>query len=243
MIGEFQKQQDGTYTVSVKLTADQVELLNAICNTLGVNSYQIFQMFFYVLCKASSPMHELSPEIRKLMTMMETDACWADAFNMANPSKLDVAQAILILQQKGKCGFGAVMIDRPFMDNARMTECVDDILERVTEVTMYGIYRRLRLLGARMGCNHLSDILLTMIDAQTTIELEEESKVEMKGEAQFDIRGRRIEYGKRTRVKQHRTPDSLARDQRIKFDDDNKALADMEANYQPEEWEGEHHDR
>jgi len=256
MIGEFQKQQDGTYTVSVKMSAQQVELLNAICNVLGVNSYQIFQMFFYVLCKASSPMHELSPEIRKLMTMMETDASWAEAFNMANPNKLDVAQVILILQQKGKRGFGTVMIDRPLMkapdkvdeldpDRAdpQMTECVDDILERVTEVTMHGIYRRLRLLGARMGCNHLSDVLLTMIDAQTIIELEEESKVEMKGEAQYDIRGRRIEYGKRTKVKQHRTPDSLARDQRIKFDDDDKALADMEANYQPEKWEGEHHDR
>lgn len=256
MIGEFQKQQDGTYTVSVKMSAQQVELLNAICNALGVNSYQIFQMFFYVLCKASSPMHELSPEIRKLMTMMETDASWAEAFNMANPNKLDVAQVILILQQKGKRGFGAVMIDRPLMkapdkvdeldpDRAdpQMTECVDDILERVAEVTMHGIYRRLRLLGARKGCNHLSDVLLTMIDDQTTIELEEESKVEMKGEAQYDIRGRRIEYGKRTRAKQHRTPDSLARDQRIKFDDDDKALADMEANYQPEEWEGEHHDR
>ena len=108
---------------------------------------------------------------------------------------------------------------------------------------MHGIYRRLRLLGARMGCNHLSDMLLTMIDAQTIIELEEESKVEMKGEAQYDIRGRRIEYGKRTKAKQHRTPDSLAMDQRIKFDDDDKSVADMEANYQPEDWEGEHHDR
>lgn len=256
MIGEYQKQQDGTYTVSVKMSAQQVELLNAICNVLGVNSYQIFQMFFYTLTKAASPMHEMSPEIHKLMTMMETDAGWAEAFNMANPSKLDVAQVILILQQKGKRGFGAVMIDRPLMkapdkvdeldpDRAdpQMTENVDDILERVTEVTMHGIYRRLRLLGARMGCNHLSDVLLTMIDEQTTIELEEESKVEMKGEAQYDIRGRRIEYGKRTRAKQHRTPDTLARDQRIKFDDDDKALSDMEANYQPEDWEGEHHDR
>ena len=239
MIGEFQKQQDGTYTVSVKMSAQQVELLNAICNVLGVNSYQIFQMFFYTLTKAASPMHELSPEIRKLMTMMETDAGWAEAFNMANPSKLDVAQVILILQQKGKRGFGAVMIDRPFMDNARMTECVDDILERVTEVTMYGIYRRLRMLGARMNCNHLSDVLLTMIDAQTIIELEEESKVEMKGEALYDIRGRRIEYGKRTRRKQHRTPDSVATDQRIKFDDDDREMADYEA----KDWEGEWHDR
>ena len=49
MIGEFQKQQDGTYTVSVKMSAQQVELLNAICNALGVNSYQIFQMFFALI--------------------------------------------------------------------------------------------------------------------------------------------------------------------------------------------------
>jgi hypothetical protein len=59
----------------------------------------------------------------------------------------------------------------------------------------------------------------------------------------YDARGRKIEYGKRTKAKQHRTPDSVARDQRIIFDDDDKALADMEANYKPEDWEGEHHDR
>ena len=236
MIGEFQKQQDGTYTISVKISAQQVELLNAICNALGANSYQIFQMFFYTLTKAASPMHELSPEIRKLMTMMETDAGWAEAFNLANPNELRVAQVVLILEQKDKKGFGAVMVDKPFMSDARMTECVDDILERVTEVTMHGIYRRLRLLGARMGCNHLSDVLLTMIDAQTIIELEEESKVEMKGEAQYDIRGRRIEYGKRTRAKQHRTPDSVAQDQRIKFDDYDREVAD----YEVQDWEGEH---
>ena len=236
MIGEFQKQQDGTYTISVKISAQQVELLNAICNALGANSYQIFQMFFYTLTKAASPMHELSPEIRKLMTMMETDAGWAEAFNLANPNELRVAQVVLILEQKDKKGFGAVMVDKPFMSDARMTECVDDILERVTEVTMHGIYRRLRLLGARMDCNHLSDVLLTMIDAQTIIELEEESKVEMKGEAQYDIRGRRIEYGKRTRAKQHRTPDSVAQDQRIKFDDYDREVAD----YEVQDWEGEH---
>ena len=200
MIGEFQKQKDGTYTVSVKLQASQVELLNAICNALGVNSYQIFQMFFYTLMRASAPMHELSPEIRKIMTLMETDAGWAEAFNMANPNELDVAQCILILQQKDKRGFGAVMVDKPFMSEARMTECVDDMLERVCEVTMHGIYRRLRLMGAKMECHNLSDVLLTMIDAQTILELDAENRVEMKGEGMYDHRGRKIEYGKKTKT-------------------------------------------
>ncbi len=220
--------------MSVKLSAQQVELLNAISNALGVNSYQIFQMFFYVLTKAASPMHEMSPEIRRIMTMMETDAGWAEAFNLANPNRLDVAQVVLILQQEDKRGFGAVMVDKPFMGKARMTECTDDILERVTEVTMHGIYRRLRLLGARMDCKNLSDVLLTMIDAQTILELDEESKVEMRGEAMYDGRGKRIEYGKRTKAKQHRTPDSVAHDQRIKFGDD-----DRETIRQVAEWEEE----
>jgi hypothetical protein len=240
-----QNNKENYVLLQTKISPQQAELLDAICNALGVNTYQIFQMFFYTLCKASAPMHELSPEIRKLMTLMETDAGWAEAFNMANPDRLKVAQAVLILEQKSHKGFGAVMIDRPFMSDARMTECVDDILERVCEVTMHGIYRRLRLMGARMDCKNLSDVLLTMIDAQTILDMDEESKVEMKGEALYDYRGRPIKYGARTKAKQHRTPDSLASDQRIKqqtivFDDFDRETADNEVKLS--DWEGEHHD-
>ena len=231
-----QNNKENYALLQTKISPQQAELLDAICNALGVNTYQIFQMFFYTLCKASAPMHELSPEIRKLMTLMETDAGWAEAFNMANPERLKVAQVVLILEQKNHKGFGAVMIDRPFMSDARMTECVDDILERVCEVTMHGIYRRLRLIGAEHDCKNLSDILLTMVDAQTILDMDEASKVEMKGEALYDYRGRPIKYGARTKAKQHRTPDSLARDQRIKqqtivFDDFDREAADTEATF------------
>ena len=227
--------------VSVKLSPDQYVLLNAICDALGVNTYQIFQMFFYTLCKAAAPMHELSPEIRKIMTLMETDAGWANAFNMANPNHLHVAQAILILEQEGKKGFGAVMIDKPFMDKApemvddidphrndpQMTENVDYILERVTEVTMHGIYRRLRLVGGMMGCDHLSDILLDMIERQGKDLREEDDRIQMNGEAEFSESGRRIEYGKRTKAKHHRTPDGEAmRQQRIVFTEEDATTTD-----------------
>lgn len=237
--------------VSVKLSPDQYVLLNAICDALGVNTYQIFQMFFYTLCKAAAPMHELSPEIRKIMTFMETDAGWANAFNMANPNHLHVAQAILILEQEGKKGFGAVMIDKPFMDKStemvddidphrndpQMTENVDYILERVTEVTMHGIYRRLRLVGGMMGCGHLSDILLDMTERLGKDLREEDDRIQMQGEAMFSESGRRIEYGKRTKAKHHRTPDGEAmRQQRIVFDDEDREIADYEA----KGWEGEH---
>lgn len=234
-----QKTNEKYDVLSVKISPDQAVLLNTICDVLGVNTYQIFQMFFYTLMRASSPMHELSPEIQKIMTYMETDASWADAFNMANPNDLRVARAILILEQENKKGFGAVMIDKPFCGEARQTECVDDILECVTEATMVGIYNRLRRMGARLDCENLSDVLLTMLDAQSIILTEDENRFEMKGQAMYDQRGRKIEYGKKSKAKQHRTPDSVARDQRIIFDDIDREVAD----YEVKDWEGEHHDR
>lgn len=239
MIEEQLNNNEGHVVLSVKISPDQAVLLNAICDTLGVNTYQIFQMFFYTLMRASSPMHELSPEIQKIMTYMETDASWADAFNMANPNDLRVARAILILEQENKKGFGAVMIDKPFCGEARQTECVDDILECVTEATMVGIYNRLRRMGARLDCENLSDVLLTMLDAQSIILTEDENRFEMKGQAMYDQRGRKIEYGKKSKAKQYRTPDSVARDQRIIFDDIDREVAD----YEVKDWEGEHHDR
>ena len=230
--------------VSVKIAPDKYELLNAICDALGVNSYQIFQMFFSVLAKAASPMHKLSPEIQKLMTLMETDAGWAEAFNLANPDKLKVSQCVLILEQEGHKGFGAVMVDKPFFGDARMTWCVDDIMERVCEVCMYGIYKRLREVGGRNGYTNLSDILLTMIDAQTIDDLNRMEQEEIKGEAMFDARGRRIEYGKKTKAKQHRTPDSYANDSRVHeqplFDDFDRHP--YPAGTTLEDWEGEHVD-
>lgn len=239
MIEEQLNNNEGHVVLSVKISSDQAVLLNTICDTLGVNTYQIFQMFFYTLMRASSPMHELSPEIQKIMTYMETDASWADAFNMANPNDLRVARAILILEQENKKGFGAVMIDKPFCGEARQTECVDDILECVTEATMVGIYNRLRRMGARLDCENLSDVLLTMLDAQSIILTEDENRFEMKGQAMYDQRGRKIEYGKKSKAKQHRTPDSVAQDQRIIFDDIDREVAD----YEVKDWEGEHHDR
>ena len=232
------KQKDDKHVVySVKVSPDQAAVLDKICETIGVNSYQMFQMFAYTMARAAAPQHELDPRIRKVMTMMETDASWAKAFNLANHNDLDVAQVVLILQQRDKRGSGAVMIDKPFMGEARMTECTDDILERVCEVTMHGIYRRLRLIGGMMKCNNLSDVLLNLIERQGKDLREEDDRIQMQGEAEFSESGRRIEYGKRTKAKHHRTPDGDAmRQQRFVFDDNDREIADMEA----QGWEGEH---
>jgi hypothetical protein len=120
-----------------------------------------------------------------------------------------------------------------------MTECVDEILERVCEVTMHGIYRRLRLMGAKMDCHNLSDILLTMIDEQTKLDLDEGFRAELPGMGDHADNGRKVAFGKKTKAKQHRTPDSLAQDQRIRFDDNDRQTAEREANCTTEDLEKE----
>ena len=210
----------------------------ACCDAMGVDVYHLLQWFAYTIVKASTPMHNLDPRIQKLMTMLDRDAGWQNAFNLCNPDKLKVAQVVLILEQQGHKGFGAVMIDKPWMGALmRQTECVDDILERVCEVTMSGIYRRLRVMGADMECNNLSDILLTMLDVQDLLNAEERDTSEGPQMGDIAPNGKAVAYGKRTKRKKHFTPDTMPT-QRTIFED-----FDRDAPAEPlKDWEGLHHD-
>ena len=224
--------------LGTKIDPAMAEVLNACCDAMGVDVYHLLQWFAYTIVKASAPMHSLDPRIQKLMTMLDRDAGWQNAFNLCNPDRLKVSQVILILEQENHKGFGAVMIDKPWMGAImNQTECVDDILERVTEVTMSGIYKRLRLMGADMECNNLSDVLLTMLDVQDLLNAEERDTSEGPQMGDIAPNGRAVAYGKRTKRKKHYTPDTMPT-QRTIFED-----IDHEAPAEPlKDWEGEHHD-
>lgn len=223
--------------LGTKIDPAMAEVLDACCNAMGVDVYHLLQWFAYTIVKASAPMHSLDPRIQKLMTMLDRDAGWQNAFNLCNPDRLKIAQVVLILEQDNHKGFGAVMVDKPFFNEARQTECVDDILERVCEVTMHGIYKQLRLMGADLECNNLSDVLLTMLDMQDL--LNEGERDTSEGPQMGDIapNGRAVAYGKRTKRKKHYTPDNMPT-QRTIFDDFDRDMPAPELN----EMEGEIHD-
>ena len=237
--------------LGTKISPAMAEVLDACCNAMGVDVYHLLQWFAYTIVKASAPMHSLDPRIQKLMTMLDRDAGWQNAFNLCNPDKLKVSQVILILEQQGHKGFGAVMIDKPWMGmtpemvsdldprraNPQMTENVDDILERVAEVTMSGIYRRLRMMGADLECNNLSDILLTMLDIQDLLNAEERDTSEGPQMGDVAPNGRAVAYGKRTKRKKHFTPDTMPT-QRTIFEDFDRDQGTEKLN----DWEGLHHD-
>ena len=224
--------------LGTKIDPSMAEVLNACCDAMGVDVYHLLQWFAYVVVKASAPMHSLDPRIQKLMTMLDRDAGWQTAFNLCNPDRLKVSQVILILEQEGHKGFGAVMVDKPFFNEARQTECVDDILERVCEVTMSGIYRRVRQMGADMECNNLSDVLLTMLDAQDIINAEERDAAEGPQIGDVAQNGKVLAYGKRTKRKKHYTPDTMPVTGNL-FDDIDH---DAPLTEPLKDWEGEQHD-
>lgn len=224
--------------LGTKIDPSMAEVLNACCDAMGVDVYHLLQWFAYVVVKASSDLHALDPRIQKLMTMLDRDAGWQNAFNLCNPDRLKVAQVILILEQDNHKGFGAVMVDKPFFNEARQTECVDDILERVCEVTMSGIYRRVRQMGADMECNNLSDVLLTMLDAQDILNAEERDAAEGPQMGDVAQNGKVLAYGKRTKRKKHYTPDTMPVTGNL-FDDIDH---DAPLTEPLKDWEGEHHD-
>jgi hypothetical protein len=218
--------------IATKIDPAMSEVLNACCDALRVDVYHLLQWFAYTIIRASAPMHELDPRIQKLLTLLECDSGWQKAFNIANPDNLKIAQLILILEQDDHKGFGAVMVDKPFMDDVTQTENVDNILERVCQVTMRGIYRRLREVGGDMGCEHLSDILLSMIDEQSRLNAQTDIYTNGPLYGSHTTSGKEYAYGKKTKAKQRKTPDTLASDRRYK-----ETQIDFEG------WEGQWQDK
>ena len=224
------KQLDKFVVMATKISPDDAVVWDAICQARQTDTYHMLQNFIYTMIRAAADPHALNPDIQKILTMLDTDAGWQEAFSLCAPNaKTKVSQVVLIMEQEGRKGFGAVMVNRPFMGKPTMTECTDDILERVCEVTMHGIYRRLRLLGASMKCNNLSDVLLTLIDSQTILDIAGDVQDEGPQMGDRADNGHEYAYGKRTKQTKRRTPDSEAnRQQRIHFTDEDRETAEQE---------------
>lgn len=240
MIGE-QNSQDGTKNVSTKVPVWVAELLNLICASRGTDIYGLMQLVLEFIIETAKVSGPVPPQMQALLHMLKMDADWNKAFSFSNPTAtMDVAQVILVLQQhdgkQPRQGFGLAMIDKPFLpgEKPRMTLCVDDILERVAEVSMKGLYKELRQMGIAYGTDSLRETLTIMCDAQLIEHLKEMDAAELPQVGNFHDFGKVIEYGNKAKRKPHLTPDSIQT--HIVFDDNDRKTADMEA----QEWEGEH---
>ena len=245
MIGDqIQINNDGTATVACKVPATWIPLLKLIAASRDAVINDLLKMCLHFIIETAKLTTEPSPEMRALLNMMRVDANWASMFNYVSNGQLDVAQAILILQQskdgKPREGFGMAMFNKPFMGEGYQTLSKDEILERVVEIAMgYDDYKHLRDIGEYLGTGSIRETLSHMIDAQLIHNLNESDSEELPGYGEFHDFGKMMKYGNKYVRKPRRTPDSLANSQqRIVFDDFDREVA----GYEVKDWEGEHHD-
>lgn len=214
------KEQDKFEPMGTKIDPAMAVVWNAVCQALGTDTYHLLQQFIYAMIRMASDAHAKTPEVEKLMTLLDSDAAWQNAINLCAPKgKLSISQMILIVEDEEKEGFAMTMLNKPFFNDCVQIDNANMIIERVLEVGFRRIYKKIREMGKKHDCKWFADTLLLMLDAQDILEIEESEREEMIGQAMFNDYGRPIEYGKKTKGYKHRTPDSLAQQHRIVFDD------------------------
>ena len=242
MIGEDQVQvnADGTLTISCKVPAKWLPLLQTICEMKGSNFNNLLKMCLEFIIETAKVTTEVSPDMMVLMRQMRIDSNWQKMFNFLNNSELTVNQVILVLQQldgnKPRVGFGLAMFDRPFCGDSQQTLCVDTIVERVLSIAMnFNDYWDMRKIARHFEAETIREALVRMVDAQTIINLDEADRDELPGIGTVAPNGREIVYGAKTKGKQHLTVESMEHDKRyqqqtISFEEYDKEIADEEAN-------------
>lgn len=209
--------KDNYVLLQTKVKRREAERLERIAKGRGTNIYGLLQLMCQFIVRTASGEYNLSDDINRLITLFHLEPGWKDAYNSCDPTAdTEIAQEVLILQQPGRRGFGAVMVNKPFMGQWTETECVDDIIDRVIEVCAPGIWKRVHCLMKQMECESIIDLLVTITDSRIIYELEEANRREIQQADNIASNGRALEYGSRTRRKKHFDPDTMP--QQIRFD-------------------------
>ena len=226
-----ENENDKYVVVATKLSRTAAEKLARIAKAKDMTIYELIQMVCDTLIRYMDDRHNLTEEMEKAMGIFEHMVGWAGALNLADPTvKKEVAQAVYILQDADaqKKGFRAVMVSKPWMGIWDETANVMQIFERLFNVLMPELYMKLFRARILLECNSVTEVLNTLVDAEVLEHMNAQFRQEFEHAARAD-NGKTYAYGQNTKSKQHRTPDSLARDQRIKFDDYDKEVANSEA--------------
>ena len=236
-MNDEQSNQDKHVVVATKLSRPAAEQLAKIAKHKGMTIYELIQMVCDTLIRYMDDRHNLSEEMERAMSIFEHLTGWADALNLADPTvHKEVAQAVYILQSAPdtpRQGFRAKMVSKPFMGIWDETSNVMDIFERIFNICMPELYMKLFRARIILGCERVSEVINMLSDAEVIMRLNGELRTEFEDAGRTES-GKAIEYGNRTRRKKHLTPDDIQT--HIVFDDDDREVADMEA----QDWEGEH---
>jgi hypothetical protein len=222
---------DKFVTLATKVSRHSAERLAALAAAKGMTIYEVMQMCIDTLVRYTDDRHNLTKEMEQAMAIFEHMIGWADALNLADPAvQREVAEAVYILQDPTgeKKGFRAVMVEKPFCGLWTQTANVQTIFDRLFNILLPEMYMKLYRAKIIMGFETVVEVLNGLADADAIAHLNDEFRQEFEDAARAD-NAKAVGYGRKTRGLQHRTPDSYAQDQRIKFDDYDRDTAEQEA--------------
>ncbi len=232
-IGDNQENKEKFVIIPTKVHPAVAEAIGMLAAKAGSSPYKLIQLVCDFLTRSMSGELNLSDDINKLLTLFHLEPGWKDQFCQSDPAcECEIAQEILILQQPGRKGFGCIMVDKPFMGAWTQTSCVETIIMRLLEVTVPGIYHRLRkCIAMQTDCETIVDLLIKLSENEITLQMEEQNRREMMcDEAYVDYMGRpsKAPWKERYKGHKHRTPDSLANSkQRDMFDSGDQVVKDL----------------
>lgn len=204
--------------MGTKVAPWAAEVWNAICDNLETDTYHLLQLFIYAMIRASSSAHELSPEVKRLLNVIDLDVAWQRAINLVSPTtRLKISRLIMIVEQEKKEGFAAIMLDKPFMEEVKQTENADEIFETLAEVIYKRTYSHFRRLSARMHMGSQRAMLEQLIETQEEVNREASDYEESTGINDYAENNRRVQYGKRTKRSKHLGIDSKGFQRKILF--------------------------
>ena len=237
-MSEQKTKDEGYVSIATKVPNHVADLLTILAKQRGMEVYELLQLLVNGFISAAKYTGPLTPDMKQLMDALKLDVAFNQAFNFSSPTATnEIAQLILVLQQPGKKGFGLMMIDKPFINEATSTLSIPLIAGRVLELSLgTDDFKRLRGMVAAHESSDPLDMIRLMLDAQEVIDIEESNRRELPGHGEHHDYGKVIEYGNKTKRIHHRTPDSVAQQQKIVFDDYDREVAD----YEVKDWEGEH---
>lgn len=224
-------EEDKYITLATKVSRHAAERLAALAQAKGMSIYEVIQMVVDTLIRYMDDRHNLTAEMEKAMSIFEHMVGWADALNLADPAvHREVAEAVYILQdQQGeKKGFRAVMVEKPFMGVWNQTANVQAIFDRLFNILLPEMYMRLFRARIILGYNSVVEVVNALADADVIAHINNEYRQEFEDAGRAD-NGRTVGYGRKAKSYHHRTPDGVATDQRIRFDDDDIETAEREA--------------
>lgn len=241
-----QQHNERYVTLATKVSRHAAEQLARIAKSKGLTIYELMQMVVDTLIRYMDDRYNLSEDMERAMSIFEHLTGWADALNLADPTvQKEIAQAVYIFSEaesidkkERKKGFRAVMVNKPWNGDWSETANVMDIFERIFNICMPELYMKLFRARIILGCDRVSEVINMLADAEVIMHLNGEFRQEFEDVARAD-NSKEYGYGMKTKSTHHRTPDSVAMDQRIKFNDYDREVA----NYEVKDWEGEQHDR